>query len=264
MNPDCTLKWLTHGDKVKRAIVLVHGYTNNACQFTELGRKFHDLGYNVLIANLPYHGLADRMNTVHARLTAEQLVTYADETIDIAQGLGEQVIMLGLSMGGIVTAWAAQNRTDLHLAVVISPAFGARVIPVRLTATAMNIVLHLKDVFIWWNPKLKENVPPPYGYPRFSLHTVAQTMRLGFAVQAQARVLLPRAKKILVVFNPTDLAVNNDLNMQVVKLWQAQHDNVSTYEFEASLNLDHDFIDPNQPNQQVDIVYPRLIDLVEG
>jgi carboxylesterase len=264
MNPDCSMKWLTHGKKVERAIVLVHGYTNNSCQFSELGRRFHDLGYNVLIANLPYHGLADRMNTVHARLTAEQLVTYADETVDIARGLGEQVVMLGLSMGAIVTAWAAQNRPDLDLAVVISPAFGARVIPTPLTAAAMNLVLRLKDVFIWWNPKLKENVPPPYGYPRFSLHTVAQTMRLGFAVQAQARLLPPQAKKIVVVFNPTDLAVNYDLNMQVVKLWQAQHGAVSTYEFEASLNLDHDFIDPNQPNQQVEIVYPRLISLVNN
>jgi pimeloyl-ACP methyl ester carboxylesterase len=264
MNPDCTLQFLTHGKKVNRAIVLVHGYTNNARQFIELGRRFHELGYNVLIANLPYHGLADRMNTEHACLTAEQLVTYADETIDIARGLGDQVIMLGLSMGGIVTAWAAQNRPDLDLAVVISPAFGARVIPTPLTAAAMNIVLRLKDVFIWWNPKLKENVPPPYGYPRFSLHVVAQTMRLGFATQARARSLPPAAKKIVVVFNPSDMAVNNALNMQVVKLWQAQHGNVSTYEFEASLNLEHDFIDPSQPNQQVDLVYPRLIDLVES
>jgi carboxylesterase len=263
-NPDCTLQWLTHGKKVNRAIVLVHGYTNNTCQFYELGRRFHDLGYNVLIANLPYHGLADRMITVHAQLTAEQLVTYADETIDIARGLGEQVIMLGLSMGGIVTAWAAQNRPDLDLAVDISPAFGARVIPTPLTAAAMNIVLRLKDVFIWWNPKLKENVPPPYGYPRFSLHTVAQTMRLGFAVQARAKNMPPAAKRIVVVFNPNDLAVNNALNMQVVKLWQAKHGNVSTYEFDASLKLEHDFIDPNQPNQQVEIVYPRLIGLVEG
>jgi pimeloyl-ACP methyl ester carboxylesterase len=264
MNPDCTLQWLTHGKKVDRAIVLVHGYTNNTRQFLELGRRFHDLGYNVLIANLPYHGLADRMNTDHARLTAEQLVSYADETIDIAHGLGEQVIMMGLSIGGVVTAWAAQNRPDLDLAVVISPAFGARVIPTPLTAAAMNIVLHLKDVFIWWNPKLKENVPPPYGYPRFSLHVVAQTMRLGFATQARARSLPPLAKKIVVVFNPNDMAVNNALNLQVVKLWQAQHDNISTYEFEASLKLEHDFIDPNQPNQQVEIVYPRLIGLVES
>jgi carboxylesterase len=262
MNPECSLRWFTHGKKVNRAIVLVHGYTNNACQFYELGRRFHDLGYNVLIANLPYHGLADRMNTDHARLTAEQLVTYADETIDIAHGLGEQVIMMGLSMGGIVTAWAAQNRTDLDLAVVISPAFGARVIPAHLTVAAMNIVLRLPDVFIWWNPRLKENVPPPYGYPRFSLHVVAQTMRLGFAVQAQAKNMPPAAKRIVVVFNPNDPAVNNTLNMQVVKLWQAQHGNVSTYEFENSLNLEHDFIDPKQPNQQIEIVYPRLIDLV--
>jgi pimeloyl-ACP methyl ester carboxylesterase len=37
----------------------------------------------------------------------------ADEVVDIAQGLGEQVSMAGISMGGVVTAWAAQNRPDI-------------------------------------------------------------------------------------------------------------------------------------------------------
>jgi len=43
--------------------------------------------------------------------------------VDIAQRLGEQVVMLGISAGGVATAWAAQNRSDIDLAVIISPVF---------------------------------------------------------------------------------------------------------------------------------------------
>ena len=89
MNPVCKLQLMTHDKKVDCAIILVHGYTNCPQQFNELGQRFYALGYNVLIAPLPHHGLADRMTETHAQLKAEELTVYADETVDIAKGLGE-------------------------------------------------------------------------------------------------------------------------------------------------------------------------------
>ena len=262
MNPVCQLQLMTHDKKVDRAIILVHGYTSCPQQFHELGQRFHDLGYNVLIAPLPRHGLADRMTEAHAQLKAEELAVYADETVDIAQGLGEQVIMMGISAGGVTTAWAAQNRSDLDLAVIISPAFGFEQIPTPLTAAVMNILTFLPDSFEWWDPVLQTEVPPAHVYPRYSRRGLAQILRLGFATQAAARHMPPFAKKLVVVFNPNDNSVNNALTMEVVKIWQAQDANLTTYEFEASLKLGHDLIDPLQPDQQIDIVYPRLIDLI--
>src|SRR6185503_9544167 len=119
----------THGQKVERAILLLHGYTNCPQQFLELGQRFYDLGYNVLIAPLPHHGLANRLTDEQSQLTAKELASYADEMVDIAHGLGNEVVMMGISGGGVATAWAAQNRSDLDLAVIISPAFGFKEIP---------------------------------------------------------------------------------------------------------------------------------------
>ena len=262
MNPVCQLQLMTHDKKVDRAIILVHGYTNCPQQFHELGQRFYDLGYNVLIAPLPHHGLADRMTEAHAHLKAEELAAYADETVDIAQGLGEQVIMMGISAGGVTTAWAAQNRSDIDLAVIISPAFGFNQIPTPLTAAVMNIYTFLPDSFVWWDPVLQAEAPPAYTYPRYSKHALAQTLRLGFAIQVDAQRMQPAAKKMVVVFNANDNSVNNALTMDVVKIWQAHDANLTTYEFEANLKLGHDLIDPTQPDQQIDIVYPRLIDLI--
>jgi len=262
MNPVCRLELMTHDNKVDRAIILVHGYTNCPQQFHELGQRFHDLGYNVLIAPLPHHGLADRMTEAHAQLKAEELAAYADETVNIAQGLGEQVIMMGISAGGATTAWAAQNRSDIDLAVIISPAFGFKQIPTPLTAAVMNIYTFLPDSFVWWDPALQAKAPPAHTYPRYSQHALVQTLRLGFAARADAQRRQPAAKKMAVVFNANDNSVNNALTMDVVKIWQAHGANLTTYEFEANLKLGHDLIDPTQPDQRIDIVYPRLIDLV--
>ena len=261
MNPVCRLQFLTHDQKVDRAIILVHGYTTCPQQFKALGQRFFDAGYNVLIAPLPHHGLADRMTEEHASLTAEELAAYADEAADIAQGLGEHVTMMGISGGGVTTAWAAQFRGDIDSAVIISPAFGFKQVPTPLTAAAMNLYTLRPNSFIWWDPVLKEASPPPYAYPRYSTRALVQTLRLGFAIQADARRERPAVQKITVVLNANDAAVNNELTRQVVKIWQSRGANVSTYEFDASLNLDHDLIDPTQPRQRIDIVYPRLIEL---
>ena len=262
MNPVCELQLMTHDKKVDRVIILVHGYTNCPQQFKELGQRFYNLGYNVLIAPLPHHGLADRMTEAQAQLNAEELATYADGTVDIAQGLGNQVIMMGISAGGVTTAWAAQNRSDIDLAVIISPAFGYKQIPTPLTAAVMNIYTLLPDEFVWWDPVLQTEITPEYAYPRYSKHALVQILRLGFTVQENAKYSMPAAKKVVVVLNAADETINNPLTMAITKNWQAQSANLTTYEFEQNLQLPHDIIDPTQSSQQTNIVYPRLIELV--
>jgi esterase/lipase len=262
MNPVCQLQLMTHKQKVERAIILVHGYTNCPQQFHQLGQRFYDLGYNVLIAPLPHLGLADRMTEAHGQLKAEELATYADETVDIAQGLGEHVAMMGFSAGGTAAAWAAQNRSDIDLAVIICPVFGLKQIPTPLTVAAMNISGLLPDSFEWWDPVLQSKVSPTYAYPRYSKHALVQILRLGYATQGEAQRMQPASKKIAVVLNANDTAVNNVLAVDVVKNWQAHDIHLTTYEFDAYLKLGHDLIDPTQPDQKIDVVYPRLMDLV--
>ena len=262
MNPDCVTQFMTHGKKVEHAIILVHGYTNCPAQFRELGQRFYDLGYNVLIASLPHHGLADRMTDEQAQLTAKELTQYADEIVDVAQGLGDHVSMMGISAGGVITAWAAQNRSNIDTAVIISPAFGFKQIPTPVTAVVMNSYLLLPNSYVWWDPILQTKIEPAHAYPRYSKRALAQTLRLGFAVQVQAQRIAPAASRIIVVTNANDTAINNPLTDKVVAHWQKDGAHIAIYEFPLSLGLGHDLIDPGQPDQQIDLVYPQLIDLV--
>lgn len=262
MNPDCIAQFMSHGQKTDKVIIFVHGYTNCPAQFKELGQRFYDLGYNVLITPLPHHGLANRMTDEQAQLSADELATYADQMVDIADGLGEQIIMAGISGGGITTAWAAQYRKDVDLAVLISPAFGFKAIPTAITAPAMNMVSTLPDTFVWWDEALKENELPMHTYPRYSKHALAQILRLGFAVQRKAAQQAPAAAKILVITNVNDSSVNNEITAKVVSAWTRNGANIATYEFPASLGYAHDLIDPSQPDQPIEAIYPTLIELI--
>jgi len=155
-HPECVTQLLTHGAKAPRAVVLVHGYTACPKQFVPLGQQFFERGDNVLVARLPRHGRADRLTDEHGGLLATELAAFADEVVDIAAGLGERVTMIGLSAGGVTTAWAAQNRAELDQAMLIAPAFGFKPLAPAITVFLMNTVPLLPDVFTWWEPELQE------------------------------------------------------------------------------------------------------------
>jgi carboxylesterase len=263
LNPLCQTQFMTHGQSVEKVIIFVHGYTNCPQQFAELGKRFYDLGYNVLIVPEPHHGLGDRMTDEQRQITSEKLAAYADEVVDIAQGLGDKVVITGFSMGGVVTAWAAQNRSDLDLAVIISPGFGFKQVPTPMTVPMAHIVTILPVSYDWWDPALKENIRPDHAYPRYSKFVLGQIMRLGFSVRAKARQSAPGAHALIVVTNANDQSVNNELTGQVVQTWQASGANISTYEFDIGLGLGHDLIDPHDKDANIEVVYSRLIDLID-
>src|SRR5439155_25994798 len=133
INPDCRLVLLSHGRRTARVVVLLHGLTNCPRQLEALGRMLYDRGANVLIARVPHHGFADRMTSDLARLTAAELVRFGDEVADIGQGLGDSVTVAGLSLGGVVAAWIAEERADVDHAIVISPVFGVAAVWAPLT-----------------------------------------------------------------------------------------------------------------------------------
>ena len=197
------------------------------------------------------------MTEAHANLTAEDLVQYTDEVVDIAQGLGTRVDIAGISAGGVIAAYAGQYRKDIYQAVIMASAFGLKQIPGPLTAGAINLVSFLPNTFVWWDPIHKQVGGINHAYPRFSTHALMQTLRFGLAVRAGAKNGAPAASKLLVITNARDPAVNNDLIIALEKDWRAHGANLASYEFPASLNLAHDFIEPENPKTPVEVVYPK-------
>jgi carboxylesterase len=263
MNPDCRPRLLEHGRATEKVIAFIHGYTSCPKQFASLGEAFFDLGYNVLILPLPHHGLADRMTAEHAQLTAEELVAYTDQIVDITQGLGEDVTVVGFSLGGSVAAWAAQTRSDVDFVVLIAPGFGLQPIPADLTLPAIRLAMLLPNFYRWWEPENKAAGGLPHAYPRIATRALAQMLRLGYAVRDRARQAPPQAGAILIVTNENEPSVQNGLTERLAQAWIAHGAEVSLHEFPKELNLPHDLIDPEHPYGHPEIVYPILIPLLQ-
>lgn len=254
---------LEHGHPTEYVFVFLHGLSNCPAQFALLGKQMFDRGHNIYIPRMPYHGEKDRMTTDWARLTAVDMVEYGNDAADVARGLGQKVVIAGLSVNGATAGWMAQNRSDLHKVALLSPFLAPAGIPQWAVGPLERILLRLPNIFIWWNPVLKENNPgPPYAYPRFPTRVIGQTMLLGQDVIRESAQTAPKSPSILVVTTAVDRAANNLVTQRLVDNWTA-HQPVEVFQFDAAQKVPHDFIDPHQPDQQIAISYPKLIELLE-
>jgi len=261
----CPSQLLTHGYKTAVAVVFFHGLTSCPAQGEELARAVFELGYNVYLPRMFGHGEADPDTLALAGLTAEHLVDLANESTDLAQGLGDKVIVAGLSAGGTIAAWIAQNRTDVDHAIPVSPFLGPYIIPPWATRGATNLVLGLPDMIFWTNPLAPVTAPDSgYAFPRPSTHTLAQVMRLGQAVMMDAALTPPAVRDISLLLNEADIAVNNRVTEQLVDLWRAHDQVVAVRALEFSNHLPHDLINPHEIFGDTDLVYALLAGMIGG
>lgn len=101
--------------------MLLHGLTNCPEQFLPLARILHSLGANVIIPRARYAGFADRLNTIQGYQSGQDLLDQAAVGLDIAEGLGDRVSVVGLSGSAIAAAWMAQHRDGVNDVVLIAP-----------------------------------------------------------------------------------------------------------------------------------------------
>ncbi|MGB1250395.1 MAG: alpha/beta hydrolase [Candidatus Promineifilaceae bacterium] len=260
LNPVSRTIFLSHGVRTRRAVLLLHGYTNSPQQFRQLGQLFFEQGCNVLIPRMPHHGLAQRLNKELGKLTGEQLVAFATEACDIAIGLGEELTVMGLSAGGILTGWLASQRADIDTAILISPAFGATGQSVGSISRLTRLALALPNLNIWWGER-GDLSGLAHAYPRWSTRGLAHIFRVGVAIRRSARRNAPQAKQLVIVENENDGAISH---LAVARLRRDLERNNVAYEhhvFPPSDDLDHDLIDPMHEKAQPDLVYPILLRL---
>jgi len=244
--------------------VLLHGFTNCPRQFYALAERYHARGYNVFVPRFPYHGLYNRAPKELSKLTAEDLVRTGMAAVDIARGLGRHVTVMGLSMGGLVTAWLAHHRADIDRAVMVAPALAFRAGVFALLPFYASYARLAPNRFVWWDPDQKARALGPehayYGFPLRSLYAV---LRLAVIVGQAANRQRPAARSLVVIANPNDESIDNAGVRSVVERWRRRGANVLFHETPGAWRLEHDLIDPTQPAQQTERVYPLLIEWSE-
>ena len=148
---------LTHGQRTPRAYGRRHGLTKSPAQVRDLGEHAHvaigalgqrlfATGDNVYIPRLPHH--AERVAAVRqlSRVNADELTMFADSIVDVARGLGDSVVVAGMSAGGTITAWVAQWRADVQRAVLIAPAIGVGLLSDEKGQELVDIVSAIPNI----------------------------------------------------------------------------------------------------------------------
>ena len=261
--PECRTIVLAHGARVRHVVVLFHGLTNCPAQFDSLGRLLYARGANVVIPVLPRHGCADRRTTALADLTSPELRVFTERILDAAASLGDSLTVAGLSVGGVLVAWAAQERPDVTRAVAIAPMFGLALAPGSLSNAVARVYRATPNRFQWWDPRVREKLPgPTHVYPRWSTRAIGEVLWLGASVENAARQRAPACRSIALVLVPGDLAIDDRRAAAVAEAWRAHGASVETFVFPESLRLNHDIVDPEQVGANPRVVYPRLLDLI--
>lgn len=264
VNPLCRTRLYTHGRRVERALVLLHGFTNCPQQMDLLGRQLHERGWNVLIPRYPRHGYTDRLNTTIAELRADHLVALANRSALAGAGLGERLTIAGLSLGAILAGLLAQTNSGIERAVLIAPMLGLKPIPGPVMSALGSLASRAPNFYMWWNGKEKDRLGPAYGYPRFATHAYAALFECGRRLVRSAREEAPKTRSITVVTNAGEPRLDNRFTYRLVESWRRHGAIVDTYEFPAGDRLPHDLIDPGHAAQNTALVYPVITRLIEG
>ena len=246
------------GAPTEQVYVLIHGTTNSPHQFVEMGEMLHANGHNVLILRLPRHGLTSHDVGELSALTAEELRAYADETIDLAVGLGDEVTVVGLSGGGAIGAWIAQNRPDVDRALLLAPFVGIAKLPRWADTLLMNLAAGLPNV----NLTSASEDDRAWGYRGESTRGVAAFLGLGHAVFEQAAGTRPAVAEIDVLSTAVDDNVNNRVIDELVQDWREMGAAVTTYQFPADLAIPHDMVDVSTEPAKRALVFAEIFDLL--
>jgi carboxylesterase len=258
--PLCRTRFYSHGHATPEVVVLFHGLTNCPQQFDSLGRIAFARGANVLIPRLPRHGYADRMTDALAGSDVAELCAFTDRVLDAAHGLGAHVTVGGISLGGTLAAWAAQQRPDVARAVLIAPLLYPAVPPRPLVPAATRLAGLLPNAFVWWNDRERERLlGPPQVYPRFATRAIAATVEIGAGVLRAARRQPPSARSAAFILVGGDPAVDNAANRELARAWRQHGVRAMTIDtFPDSLALSHDIVDPAQVGGRPALTYPLL------
>ena len=257
--PVCRSRLFTEGHRTPRVVVLFHGLTNCPRQMLDLAQKLHADGANVLVLRTPGHGLPGGVENM-ADVSAEDFRDFAAGAVDMAHGLGAQTTVVGLSLGGMLAAWSAEEEPDVYRAVVIAPAFALGSVPSWVNDAFVNVFSRLPNINV---PGGVDSVA--HGYPPgTATRPTAEMFRLGMQVLQHAGSGHPNVKYLDLLLNDADGTVSNDAALAWAARWRTAGHVVTVVHIPACLGLPHDTIDRAQPGQDTALVYPIVVAMAEG
>ena len=260
--PDYRSILMTHGQRAPRVFLLLHGFTDAPLQFKSVGTTLFDGGDNVYIPRLPHH--AERQSPIRAlaRVSAPELARFGDSVVAESRGLGDTIVIVGLSAGGTIAAHLAQTNAEVGRAVLIAPAIAAALVSDSLGRELVELAERLPDI-------RHTNAPVDSAHPDFvqgfTTRGLAELLQLGEQVHDEAQRYAPRTKTVTFLLNEQDHTVSEEASLDLAQRWFDRGATVVAYRFPGTLKLPHNVLE-EQPRRggKTEVVYPVVEALALG
>lgn len=244
---------MTHGRRTPRAYVLLHGFSDVPTQFQIVGQHLFATGDNVYIPRLPHHGEREGPVRALGRVRALELAAFGDSSVEIARGLGDSVVVVGLSAGGAITGAVAQHR-EVRKAVLIAPAIApADMADEDAERTLLAIASRLPEY-------TRKSAPPDTTHPDYiqgiSSHGLAEVLGLGRRVRDDASKRAPATRDIVFLLNERDATVSEPASVDLAQRWHDHGATVTIYRFSSSANLPHNIMEIDARGGNVRMAFP--------
>src|ERR1035437_3308908 len=174
---------LDRGGGTPGVTVLLHGLAASPRPWREFARVRHERGENVLVPRLPRHGHADRMSEALAGPTSEELLAPGERLLDAAAERGEEIVLVGHSLGGSLALHVAHHAARVDRVVAVAPFLGLRLLPRDWHAWARAVLEKTPNRFLYWNPIDKGRGVPEHGYHRYTTRSLAAGLALADALR---------------------------------------------------------------------------------
>ncbi|HEY0394093.1 MAG TPA: alpha/beta fold hydrolase [Candidatus Elarobacter sp.] len=255
-------RWWVRDEPANTAVVLLHGLTNSPPQYDRLAPELHARGHAVIVPRMPYHGYADRMSEAIAHLRAGDLEAASLEAVVIGALCGARVVVAGISTGAVIAGWLAA-RTSIDTAIAVAPFCGLRELPAGANDALGALLRAAPNRFSWWDPREKERQPPPHGYPRFGTRVLGESLKISSEIGAAPRDPFAHGRRAVLVLNDREPVVNNAHAARRFGALRAYGVDVRRVVLHGLPKI-HDIVEPEIPQARTDLVYPKLIELIEA
>ncbi|HCF30157.1 MAG TPA: alpha/beta hydrolase, partial [Cyanobacteria bacterium UBA11049] len=235
----------------EKVCLFFHGFTATPEQFIPLAQTFFQAGYSVIIPLLPGHGIAGEWDKDNPPPLPEDRRIYQEfglHWLQIAQSLGEKVIVGGLSGSGTLVAWLALERSEqIYRTLAFAPFLSS-------SNNVVDLVVEKFNFYFKWRTR---RGLAHFGYEGFFMPALRVFLDIGADVLAKAQY--QKAAPISIVSSESDRAVDRK---EIEALFEAAlkfQPKCWYLQFDRDLHIPHTMMTEAEGNHYLD----QLINLAK-
>lgn len=170
---------LHHQNPTTKTVVLFHGLSDSPFFFNSIAPTIHDLGFTVIVALLPGHGLKEADADMEDSQLGKRWSNHVDKVVDFAHSISQEVYIGGFSTGGALTALHIIDHPDTIEGLL-------------LFSGALALDESVEDMAGIWGIKTLAKLldgdyetigPNPYKYPSVARHSAFILMDVIFEIR---------------------------------------------------------------------------------